>query len=167
MKFLLLVLTLTTLLFSHPHVFVDVFPTVHQKHLSIEWVFDEMTSQMLAMDFDKDFDGKLSKEEVSLLYKEGFAPLGEYSYYTYFFNKDTALSKTSLIKFNAVIKGSRMVYMFEVKRPENATNVHFYDKEMFTSFVLKQAFVNKANPGKQLTLEDYDAEFYFGYILEL
>ncbi len=54
---LFLFLLPVTLLMAHPHCFIDVHPAVGAKKVTITWVIDEMSSQMMLMDFDSDHDG--------------------------------------------------------------------------------------------------------------
>ncbi|MEJ2501532.1 MAG: DUF1007 family protein, partial [Campylobacterales bacterium] len=102
-----LLLFWVTLLSAHPHCFIDVHPAVDGKKLTVKWVFDQMSSQMLMMDFDRDADGRFSDKESRALYKEGFESLKAYDYYTEFFNGSVKLPTGAAEGFRASVEGFR------------------------------------------------------------
>jgi len=155
------------MLSAHPHCFVDVYPAINKENITIRWVFDEMSSQMLIMDFDTDRNGKLNEKESGMVYKESFSGLKAFEYYTYFYRKDKKLPTPIADSFMATIEENKVNFYFTMKLPEGTTAIKFYDEEMFSAYVLKEAFVKKANPASSYRLKKLDGDFFFGYVLEL
>ncbi|MEA3373799.1 MAG: DUF1007 family protein [Campylobacterota bacterium] len=155
------------ILSAHPHCFVDVYPAVGKERVTIRWVFDEMSSQMLIMDYDRDHNGKLNEKESEMVYKESFSGLEAFEYYTYFYNKNRKLPTPLSDSFMATIEENKVNFYFTLKLPEGTTAIKFYDEEMFSAYVLKDEFVKKANPTQSYRLKKLDGDFFFGYVLEL
>ncbi len=165
-KILILIL-FTTILSAHPHCFIDVYPTMDKKSITIKWIFDEMSSQMLIMDFDKNHDGKINKKESQYIYKEAFKVLKEYDYYTYFLNNKKKISTPNAYDFHASIENFRFMYSFKIKVNKKVTNIQFCDEDMFTAFVIKKDFIKIGNTNKKITLKEMDNDYFYGYELEL
>lgn len=169
-RYLTALIVFVNLLFAHPHTFIDIFPTIDNKNNNIKtihfsWSFDEMTSQLLIMEFDQNFNGKIDKEEISYIKENYFDSLSEYNFYT-----DIKLSnksiKTKPINFKAAIKDNmRVTYEFDVVINKNKDDVkiEFYDTEMFTAFMLKKEFI-KSDLGFKIV--DVDNDIYFAYKLQ-
>lgn len=167
MKTVSLFFIFSALLFAHPHTFIDVYPTVKKANMRVKWVFDEMTSQVMMMDFDTDHDRKLDAVESERIYINNFASLNSFDYYTYFYRNETKLPTAKAHSFRASAENERVVFTFTLPLPKEVNRVMFYDEEMFSAFVLKEAFVKQANPQSRYRLKELDGDFYFGYILEL
>jgi ABC-type uncharacterized transport system substrate-binding protein len=159
----LVLLILPFLLWAHPHTFVDIYPQLHSDTIEIKWRFDEMSSNMLIMDFDTNRDGQFSQKESDLIKSETFVYLKDYNYYTYLFTNKKVEQPSKLITFKATINGSKVEYFFTLSRPNNLKRIEFYDKELFSAFVLKKEFLTD----KKLTIKEIDNDYYFGYALEL
>jgi ABC-type uncharacterized transport system substrate-binding protein len=167
--FFSLLLFINTLL-AHPHTFVDIFPTVDSKSDKIEtinfqWSFDEMTSQLLVMEFDQNMNGKIDKDELQYIKESYFNPLADYNFYTDIKIKGKTI-KTSPINFTVKIdKNMKIVYQFDIKIDSNKNDVkiEFYDAEMFTAFMLKKDFI-KSNINYDVV--DVDNDIYFAYRLQ-
>lgn len=168
-KYIVVFSVFFNVLFAHPHTFVDVFPTVESKNsyiktIHFKWRFDEMTSQMLIMEWDQNMNGKIDSSELSLV--EGyFNSLQDYNYYT-----DIKLSKkriqTKPLNFNAHIENStQIIYEFDVaiNTPKEDLQIDFYDQDRFTAFVLKKEFVKS---DLAYDVADVDNDFYFAYRLQ-
>lgn len=157
----------STILYAHPHCFVDVYPTINKNSITVKWVFDEMSSQMLIMDFDQNHDGKIDKIENDFIYKEAFVHLREYDYYLYMFKGKKKLKTPNAENFKASIDGMRFTYTFNIKLNPKVTKIQFYDAEMFTAFVIKKQFIKKNKTTKKIKLNEMDNDYFFGYELEL
>jgi len=154
-------------LFAHPHVFVDVYPKIGSDSVQLRWVFDEMSSNMLIMDYDVDHDGAFSPSESEALRSDIFSHLKEYGYYTYFFKGDQQLPSGEARDFSASIQGMQVVFSFTLPCPAAAETIGFYDTENMTGYQLTEAFVKEANPGSSFALHARDFDYCYGYILEL
>lgn len=169
-KYFVVSIILISSLFAHPHTFIDLFPVVNSKNnevskIKMKWRFDEMTSQLLIMEFDQNLDGKLDKNEIAYVKENYFDNLENYNYYTdiKLFNKAI---KTKPINFTASIEdGMFITYNFEVaiNTPKENFQISFYDEEMFTAFMLKKDFV-KSDIGFKVV--DVDNDYYFAYRLQ-
>ncbi|RXJ77082.1 hypothetical protein CRV03_07405 [Arcobacter sp. F155] len=134
--------------FSHPHSFIEVFPTLNIKgnkvsNLNIKWVLDEMTSSMLIMELDSNGDGKIDKKENEFIYKNYFISLEEYNFYTEI--KSLNHTKNNLIPkdFKAYIKEQRMIYSFDINKayPLEDLKISFFDKDLFMGLVLEKEYI--------------------------
>jgi ABC-type uncharacterized transport system substrate-binding protein len=169
-KLIYTLLTLPVVLFAHPHTFVDLFAQVKSKNdlvqtITFKWKFDDMTSQLLIMEFDQNMDGKLDKSEVEYIKINYFDYLEQYNFYT-----DLKISnkskKTKPSNFTSYIEdGIKIVYQFDLIINKNAKDIaiEVYDEERFTALVLKKEFV-KSNI--KYKISDIDNDIYFGYRLE-
>jgi ABC-type uncharacterized transport system substrate-binding protein len=167
MRIFLLLLFPVAFLFAHPHCFINVYPVVGEKKLTITWDMDEMSSQIMLMDFDRDHNGQFSKNESRALFNTSFNSLHKYDYYTRFFRGKTPLPTGRASDFRASVKGFRVQYHFSLPLQEGVTMVRFCDEENFTAFLLDEASVRKANLGKHYKIRTYEGEIGYGYILEL
>jgi ABC-type uncharacterized transport system substrate-binding protein len=167
MKTVFLILFSPLLLFAHPHTFIDVHPTLKEESITLAWVFDEMTSQILMMDFDTDHDMELDAQESERIYANNFASLYSFEYYTYLYRGAMKLPTPEAHAFSASVRNGRVAFAFTLSLPKGVDRIMFYDEEMFSAFVLKEAFVKKTDPQKRCRIKKLDGDFYFGYILEL
>ncbi|MFT7879696.1 MAG: DUF1007 family protein [Sulfurimonas sp.] len=167
MKILISLLCFTLTLFAHPHVFVDVYPKVEKDTVQLRWVFDEMTSNMLIMDYDVDHDNVFSPAESEVLGSDIFSSLKEHDYYTYFFKGEEQLSTGEARDFGASIQGTQLVLTFTLPRPAEAETIRFFDVDNMTAYQVTEAFVKEANPGRSFKVYDHEYEYYYAYVLEL
>ena len=154
---------LLTSLYSHPHTFMEVYPTINAKDgyikdIKIKWIIDQMTSSMLIMEFDTNGDGKIDKKENNYIEENYFLSLSEFGYYTY------TKQKYKIIDFYANIKDNKIQYNYTLKLNKKTKlkdfSLSFYDTDFFVSMVLKEKFVTQKIPHK---VQDIDGDFYFGY----
>ncbi|MFT7824255.1 MAG: DUF1007 family protein [Sulfurimonas sp.] len=125
MKILISLLCFALTLVAHPHVFVDVYPKIGKDTVQLRWMFDEMTSNMLIMDYDVDHDNAFSSAESEDLNSEIFASLKEQGYYTYFFRGEEQLAIGEARDFRASVEGAQLVFAFTLPRPEEAETIRF------------------------------------------
>jgi len=167
-------LLLSLALHAHPHAFVDVYPDVSVENgmvrqIGIKWLMDEMSSSMLIMEFDKNSNGKIDKDENSYIKDNYFMSLKNFGFYTYVKDMEKSV-KYRILDFTASIhKNKNIVYKFTIQplnfvKKENL-KILFYDKEFFTSFTVEDEFLSK-NTLKNYRVEDYDGDYFFGYILK-
>ena len=168
-KFLWCILLFPFLLLAHPHTFLDVYTDVKSKNNQVEsitfkWVFDDMTSQLLVMEFDQNMDGKLDENEVEYIKTNYFDSLKQYNFYTNL--KVLNKSQFTMPKnFTSYIEDMKVVYQFQIDINKNKKNieVEIYDEERFTALVLKKEFVTSKIKYK---VSDVDNDIYFGYRLD-
>ncbi len=162
-----ILLLMTTLLSAHPHCFIDVHPTVNKNSLTIRWILDEMSSQMMILDYDSDANGKFNDAESKLLFKDAFESLIKYSYYTYFYNGSKKIDTPKVTSFLATIENYQLNYYFTLPLPNNVTSIEFYDDEMFSAYILEEEYIDVSNTNKNVILKKLGGDRLFGYKLEL
>lgn len=162
----------TSLVWSHPHTFIDLYPTLHVKDnmitkIHIKWVMDDMSSSMLIMEFDENGNGKIDTDENQYVYENYFLSLIDYNYYINIIvnGKMTLLPKIQ--NFKATIEGNRVCYSFDLEKDYDIKNTRFefYDEEFFVGIMLKKEFVTVKN--KKVKITGVDKDFYYMYRLEL
>ena len=160
MKKLLLIITFFYNLFSHPHTFIDVYPTISQKSIHIQWVFDEMTSNMIMMDFDTNHNMLLEKKESELIHNEAFIHLGEFSFYMFFKKGSQEIKVSKATNFSVIFKDNRVIYSFILERVSGVKKIEFYDPELYMAFVLKKESIKSL---EKFELYEINNDYYFGY----
>ncbi len=164
-------------LFAHPHLFIDLKLNIICKGDTIErvdvsWYFDEMNSQMLIMDYDKDFNGKFSKKEIKNFKKEVFDTLKPMSYYTHLKIKKKQENIKKLIdSFSLDLKNNRFIvkYGLNLKKYKNYENLTlgFWDEDFFNSFVMDKEWIKINNCKLKYNIKDIDGDFFMGQALEI
>lgn len=169
-SFIILFFVLSKTLFAHPHTFIDVFPKIYNNEniitsISMMWKFDEMTSELLIMEFDENSNGKIDEEEQKYIKKNYFDSLKDYEFYTYLFIDKKPISIIPKNFKSFIDKEKRIVYIFdfEINSDKNNVYIDFYDSENFSAFVLKKAFVKGKIP---YGISGTDKDFYYSRRLE-
>ena len=156
-------------LFAHPHTFLDVYAHVKSenqkiKSINFKWIFDDMTSQLLIMEFDQNMDGKIDKNEMEYIKTNYFDYLKQFNYYTNIkIENKSQFAKP--INFKSYIENMRVVYQFDLNfnYDKSKIKIELYDEDMFTALVLKKEFITSKIKYK---VSDVDNDIYFGYRLE-
>lgn len=103
---------------AHPHVFIDnylkfEFDTKGLAGIQVTWIFDEMYSSCLLMDYDNG-DGILSPVEIREIKAEAFDNLKHYGYFMRV-RIDGAPFEVKFVKdFNITTRGGNLLYHFTV-----------------------------------------------------
>jgi tRNA threonylcarbamoyladenosine biosynthesis protein TsaE len=135
---------------AHPHVFVEVVPTlIFQKErvvgVVVEWTFDELFSAMIIKDFDADHNGKISPGETAKLQAGAFDNLKQFGWFVHFHVGNANLPAKSVDGFGAQIVKGRLVYTFTARPPspvnprEVSWNVLFYDETYYVDLRLEKS----------------------------
>ena len=156
-------------LFAHPHTFLDVYANVKSenqkiKSINFKWIFDDMTSQLLIMEFDQNMDGRIDKNEMEYIKTNYFDYLKQFNYYTNIkIENKSQFAKP--INFKSYIENMRVVYQFDLNfnYDKSKIKIELYDEDMFTALVLKKEFITSKIKYK---VSDVDNDIYFGYRLE-
>ncbi len=175
-KILAILLFFNIIAFGHPHMFVSINLDIENEgkdihKVGIEWVFDEMSSSMLIMDYDKNRDKKFSKSESADFKKNVFDTLGEFSYYTHLKVDSRKINLKSLIK-NVTLKmrGHKFVvsYFLDLSHinVKKSLNLGFWDREFYSSMELmgKNVKLKEKIPFK---IDEIQDDIYLGYILKV
>lgn len=147
-KYFLLITIFASTLLAHPHTFIEILPTISAKNTTIEkihikWRLDEMTSQLLVMEFDQNMNGKIDKKELIYIKENFFDSLEKYNYYSYIkINNKSVPTKPKNFKAS-IEKQMFVIYEFDLilNANKNDLQIDFSDDEMFTGFILKKEFV--------------------------
>ena len=171
MKSILILSLFISSLFSHPHTFIDVYPTVKVQSdstsvVNFKWVLDDMTSTILIMELDKDGDGKINNKENSYIEKEYFSIFKNYSYYTFIKVDAKDIKLPAPENFRATIENNKICYSFDIKLKHNIKNTvfEFGDSDFYVAMILKDEFVDAK--GLDIKVTGVDNDFYYGFRLE-
>lgn len=163
MRYLVWLVTFSSILLAHPHVFVDAHVDVQSDKILLVFSFDEMTSSMLMSDYDKNKDKKLDDKEIAFMKKDHFNTLAPYSYFCHIFDGTDELDITTVNDFMAAFQDNKVIYIFSIPKPKlKHYELRFYDGEMYVAMVVRPEFITCKSP-ISCKVEGYDADFYYGY----
>ena len=140
---------------AHPHVWADAQVVAQfdksKKIIEISeiWEFDEMFSELIIEDYDKNKDKIFSKKESVAIKNGAFKHLSEDGFYTYIFVDGERYKNYKLKNFSAKLEKGLVVYMFTLSldKPidpfKNKTSIGVYDPEFYTEILYKRNKVFK------------------------
>lgn len=157
-------------LWAHPHTFIDVFLNItgekSAQKIEIIWLFDEMTSAPLLMDFDANKNGQFEKEEIADFKKTVFDDLKKFSYYTHL----KVAGKTIKIEPKSLDlsqEGNRLALTFKIDLDpftNQKKTIGFWDEVLMCAFELEKDHIHTS---LRYTLKEVSNVYYYGYLLEL
>jgi len=131
---------------AHPHVFIEYSVTVvvgagGVEAVQLTWTFDEFTSGMIMLQFDKDRDGILSPAEVRSVERGHFAETRESQHFVVLRLNDAPVPVEAVRDFTARAASGIVTYTFTVplRRPpaaEGRLEVLADDPTVFIAFDL-------------------------------
>lgn len=164
---------------AHSHVWVHHGVIVHFDQNGLagfkqEWVFDEMFSNMIIHDFDKNQDGRFEPTEIKAIQKGAFSNLENFEYFTHI-KIDGKPFKVNFVKdFKAEIVDDIVVYHFFVPCHVKALSsfkeirIALYDESFYTSLTLVKErifFKNDSGFEHQHQVElNKDEPYYYGQV---
>ena len=177
MKRFILILCLPLLSFAHPHMYVDVDITLSLKNKQIQtaniaWTFDDMNSQILLMDYDKNGDTKFDKKETLFFKSEVFDKLGEYEYYTHILidDKKIPIDKRNS-HFHLTFEKNRFIVHYTVSlvdiEQKKSVVFGFWDKDFFSSFDIASKDVHFQGGELPIMIDEVEDDIYMGVVLKL
>ena len=134
---------------SHPHVFLYstvkvVFDDKGLSGVQVDWVFDEMFSSMIILDFDKNSNRKFEPAEIESVKNGAFENLRQFDYFIHI-KIDGKPFKVKYVKdFSAEIIEGKMAYRFFVPchvRAEGSSKevrLSIYDSTFYSSVFLQK-----------------------------
>ena len=142
---------------AHPHVFVDNhmafdFDAKGFAGIQVAWVFDEMFSSGMLLDFD-DGDGFLSPKEISEIKAEAFDNLKEHGYFFRIQIDGTPFTVKFIKGFTAKIHGRHLIYRFNIPCHVSAAaspkmiNVRVEDETNFSSIMTRKSTISVESGG--------------------
>jgi len=162
MKFHHLILSLFILVsaspeaYGHPHVFIYsstevVFDENGLAGFKMKWVFDEMFSNMIVHDFDKNKNGRFESSEIRSLKNGAFSNLKNFDYFTHIKINKKAFKVKFVKDFSAEIKDNILIYRFFVPCHVRAASsfkevrISIYDISFYSSIFLTRNPVDFSN----------------------
>jgi len=142
-----LVFAIAPVSFSHPHVFIyNSIKIVFDKNglagFKVKWVFDDMFSNMIINDYDKNKNLRFDPYEIGLIKNGAFSNLKKFDYFTHIKVYEKSF-KVKLIKnFSAKIKDNTLIYRFFVPCHIRASSsfkevkISIYDNTFYCSVFL-------------------------------
>ena len=178
LSFLMLFLTEATLS-GHAHVWIHSAVIVHFDNnglagFKLEWVFDEMFSNMIMHDFDKNQDGTFDTAEVKKICKGAFSNLKKFGYFTHVKINGKPFKVKFIKDFNAKVVKNRVVYHFFVPCHVRALSsfkvirIGIYDASFYTNITLLKdqiSFRNDKGYEHHHTVElNRNEPYYYGQV---
>jgi ABC-type uncharacterized transport system substrate-binding protein len=136
-------------LLGHAHVWINNAVIVHfdkngMAGFKQEWIFDEMFSNMIIHDFDKNRNSKFEPAEVKEVYKGAFSNLKNFEYFTHVKINGEPFKVVFVKDFNAEIVKNKITYHFFVPCHIKAIllykeiRIGIYDESFYTSINLSK-----------------------------
>lgn len=165
---------------SHPHVFIHaavdaVFDDQGLAGFRIRWVFDEMFSGMIRMDYDRNDNHQFEPDEVAAVQEGAFSNLKSFDYFVHIHINGEPFRVRFVKDFSAALHGEKMTYTFFVPCHVRATSspkkvrISVYDPEFYSSiFLVRDPLgLENAEPFEvSYWVEENPGEaYYFGQIV--
>ena len=140
----------------HPHVFLYnsikvVFDEKGLAGFEVKWVFDEMFSNMIIHDFDKNRNGKFETDEIGEIKKGAFSNLSNFDYFTHIKIGGKPFKVKFVKDFSARIIDNALIYQFFVPCHVGAISsfkeirISIYDNSFYCSVFLTRNPVDFKN----------------------
>jgi ABC-type uncharacterized transport system substrate-binding protein len=165
---------------AHPHVFIDnrvAFLFAGDKIIALEeaWKFDDVFSDQLLQDFDKDGDGAFSPAESKGVAKGTLPNLKKFRYFNYIWVDGKDLGSIDPVDFTAVAKSKKVTFVFTMKLPKpvdprtQKLKVEINDREYFVEVDLAQdqPVLFQGNKGVECAAkirDDTENAYYGGFV---
>lgn len=107
--------------FAHPHIFAEARMEIIEgsdgnvQEVRNIWRFDEMFSASVVLDYDKNSDAKLDKEELTEIGNTVHESLAEFSYYTFITQNGKAVDFGKPDTIHVDYKDGQILMFFSVK----------------------------------------------------
>lgn len=160
---------------AHPHVFIDAEVNVETRQgritaLESQWVFDEMFSAMVLMDYDTNRNGRIDAGEITALRKDYFDYLGKSSFFTFVKSGKNTIKFAGAVDFMPNVTGGRLSYVFRLEMPQAVpavgADILVYDPSYYSSVKIIRASIS-GDSGKELAagIGVFPAvRYYFGQV---
>jgi len=176
----LIVIFAASLLYAHPHVYIDSFVNVVCDEdgiscISLRWEFDDMFSQSVIGDYDKNQDGFFDDRELKVLYSDAFINLKNYEYFTHIKINGKKYKIDHVNNFKAEINEGILYYDFDIplniklNTINKKINLSVYDSSYFcdVSPITRKSvsIMNAENINYTISIsENKQDAFYYGQI---
>jgi len=173
----LIILLLPILSLAHPHIFIDTkldFTTKNNKvdKLQVSWIFDDMNSQILMMDFDTNRDKKLDKKETQKFLKTYFNKLSKNRPFIHVkvAGKNVSLTK-HISPFSIKYKNNLLVMNFTVDfkkiKQTKTIDIGFWDETNYTAFAMEPERIKFKGKKLKVELGFYEEDLFVADVLKI
>lgn len=116
------------LLCAHPHVFIESSFDIKIGSQGIEnvmmtWEFDEIFSETILLDYDKNQNRMIDADEVKQIYSTAFVNTKNYNYFLDVRLAGKQVIIDSVYDFNAYMKENNLCYQFNFKLPDASKSI--------------------------------------------
>ena len=177
MKIVLIILLTPLIAFAHPHVYADIDLHIQTKNnqiqgINIAWKYDDMTSQILLMDYDTNKDGKFDKKESLFFKNQVFDTLKPYEYYTHIKIDNQKFPIDNRFKnFFLTFENNQFIVHYSIDLhdiPQKSTiDLGFWDKEFYSSFDISSKHITFSGKKLKFRIEEVEDDIYMGVVLKL
>jgi ABC-type uncharacterized transport system substrate-binding protein len=164
---------------SHPHVFVSgsakaAFDAKGLAGFHVQWVFDEMFSSSVILDFDRDGNGRFDPGEAASMQKDFFMPLREFDYFTHIKIDGKPFRVSYVTGFTPDIRDGMLVCLFFAPCHVPAggsfreVKLSLYDQSYYHSVTLERNPVtyenNRTYEVSHRVAKNRDEAYYYGQV---
>jgi ABC-type uncharacterized transport system substrate-binding protein len=139
-------LLLSLSVYAHPHIFMEntftfVFSSTKLEGIKVKWIFDEMFSASIIMDFDFNGNRFFEADEIAAIESGAFSNLANYDYFLHIQINGADYKITSVSNFDVEIDDNRIIYYFflplnlNVQSGYNYLSAGCYDNTYFCSIL--------------------------------
>jgi ABC-type uncharacterized transport system substrate-binding protein len=164
MRFIFLLL-FPFFLSAHPHLFIDIKIQNSKDILKVDWIFDEMNSEILILDYDINFDRSFSQIEKDKFFEEVISDLvQQYNFYTFLKVDNKEIEELLFLRdFDiSIVENNFLIsFSFDLSSFKNKDKkLIFYDESFMSAFQVKKSDLSGF---QNLKISEHD-EFY-GYLI--
>lgn len=167
---------------AHPHVFIDGHLSAKMSQdglvgFQLKWIFDDMMSSGVILDYDIDGDGVFNKKERQTVKSEVFDYLKNYNYFTEIEIDGKPFKIKHIQQFKPQILEGKLVYDFfipcqvMVSSYKKVVKISVYDKEYFSHINMTEENIKISNMktvGVNFTVyKNSKKSYYFGNLIPI
>ncbi|MGE0737408.1 MAG: DUF1007 family protein [Alphaproteobacteria bacterium] len=165
---------------AHPHVFIEAAAAIVVKDQSItavkvQWTFDELFSNTLIQDFDKNKNKQFEPDEIADLRQNAFRSLKDFGFLTWIKvdGKPIKIEPEMIVDFSAAQNKAMVVYRFTVnlKEPVHPRKTPFqvslYDETFYieVSLAKRNAVRVEGSACKTEVEDDVANPIFYGMVI--
>lgn len=148
-RYLTLIIFLTaSIVWAHPHVWVESRLVFNSSVIRVQWQFDEMFSNVIYSDYDIDGDRQFIGMEVKKLKSEMFDNLSNFDYFFTVYCGDDMVFPEPAENFKPSSDGVKVTYTFDLPLDISAcgktVQVYNFDQTYYTDITVKSVKGDKA-----------------------
>ncbi len=162
---------------AHPHLFINTklnFTIKKDKidTLHVAWVFDDMNSQILMMDYDTNRDKKFNKKEIQRFKRIYFNKLSKNRPFIHIKvdGKEVDLAKQISpfsIKYNKNLFIVNFTVDFKKIKQIKMIDIGFWDEENYTAFSMESERIKFKGKTLKTELGFYEADLFVADVLKV